>query len=455
LASKVKGNLPSIFLVGGQKCGSSSLFELLTQHPLLLKVSRNSITGEWYPDPNNYLFYLTHCFSIQGIHKEPHFFDAESEYKQGLDYYKSHYFPPSKGSSDDNSGSQFIDGTPMLHKDYVWERISTNYGTARTALKFIVILREPVARDISWYQQVVREKILYGGLFADVKTMKETAIPAQLFSNKTRDKSAQGAFDKTFRGQYVDQIKAILKYFKRNQVFVLSTDMLVSNTTQVVQAILRFLRVPDNSSLHGALPHDDHTHAILKLGGQSLVDCVASHVPPTDCAFRDSLGAYYEPYNKKLYRFLRDTRSDADPNEPHFPASFASYKSLPCVKDAREKYNSIMKNSDDVATAAAAAAASAAGATSSSGTSKTKSGGVSVPNVGIDMSVIDQEATSDEPLASAAGASAAEAAAASKSKSKSASSTIATVTARSLHTYGKEKERTGNPAAGKGCVVAT
>jgi hypothetical protein len=38
ITGKGGGFLPTIFIAGGQKCGSSSLFELLTQHPQILKV---------------------------------------------------------------------------------------------------------------------------------------------------------------------------------------------------------------------------------------------------------------------------------------------------------------------------------------------------------------------------------------------------------------------------------
>jgi len=46
-AAPSHGNLPSIFILGAQKGGSSSLFEFLLEHPTLCK----------------------------GDHKEPHFFD--------------------------------------------------------------------------------------------------------------------------------------------------------------------------------------------------------------------------------------------------------------------------------------------------------------------------------------------------------------------------------------------
>ena len=139
---KTQGALPTIFIVGAQKAGSSSLFELMIGHPFLLK----------------------------GIHKETHFFDGDREYAHGEEYYSSTYFPLRK--SGDNPKERFIDGTPMLHKTYVWERIKETLEpfVQLSSLRFIAILREPVARDLSWHMHNTREQVrsqnVIGSIFA-------------------------------------------------------------------------------------------------------------------------------------------------------------------------------------------------------------------------------------------------------------------------------------------------
>jgi hypothetical protein len=128
---KTQGSLPTIFIVGAQKAGSSSLFELMVGHPLLLK----------------------------GIHKESHFFDGDREYEKGKEFYSSTYFPLRK--SGDNPKERFLDGTPMLHKEYVWDRIKETLEpyVQLSSLRFIAILREPVARDLSWHMHYTREQV--------------------------------------------------------------------------------------------------------------------------------------------------------------------------------------------------------------------------------------------------------------------------------------------------------
>lgn len=122
------GTLPTIFVTGIQKGGSSSLYELMINHPLL----------------------------CSGLHKEMHFFDHPENYVRGTNFYRQMYIDP---KCDSKVGSRFIDATPILHYPSTWQRIYDTYSDSpdmRDNLKFIVLLREPVARDYSWYQHTVR-----------------------------------------------------------------------------------------------------------------------------------------------------------------------------------------------------------------------------------------------------------------------------------------------------------
>jgi hypothetical protein len=128
---KGSGTLPSIFIVGAQKGGTSSLFELMIQHPLLCK----------------------------GSSKEPHYFipqkGTNAYLEKGTDFYRLQF---NNATCDINKGAKYIDATPILHShdqvnESVWSRIYNTYNTSvqRDNLKFIALLREPVSRDYSWY----------------------------------------------------------------------------------------------------------------------------------------------------------------------------------------------------------------------------------------------------------------------------------------------------------------
>ena len=122
------GTLPTIFTVGIQKGGSSSLYELMVEHPLI----------------------------CAGLHKEVHYFDHPENYARGTAYFRATFSDP---KCDGKHGTHFVDGTPILHYPSTWQRIYDTYSETteiRDNLKFIVLLREPVSRDYSWYQHTVR-----------------------------------------------------------------------------------------------------------------------------------------------------------------------------------------------------------------------------------------------------------------------------------------------------------
>lgn len=136
--------LPSIFLLGAQKGGSSSLYELMIQHPQF----------------------------CGGYHKEPHYFTLKENFLQGLQFYKDNYIDPKCRTV---NNTFFIDGTTALHHPTM---LISGLKMALTVqerreLKFIALLREPVARDNSWYEHSTRE-MLYKTLtpFTEIRTFK-------------------------------------------------------------------------------------------------------------------------------------------------------------------------------------------------------------------------------------------------------------------------------------------
>ena len=292
------GNLPSIFIVGVQKGGSSSLFELLVEHPLM----------------------------CGGTHKESHCFDKLDNYNQGIQYYESLYLDKKCEKHPDDS--KYVDGTPMLHNSIVWERIYQRYSDfpeVRDSLKFIALLREPVARDYSWYEHAIRYNLHLGLRFDEIQSI------AELYTGSKSDHR---------KGLYYDQLEAFVKFFRRDQMLVLSSAAIFQNTQSTVERIRQFINMPKDVSLTKSFPHDQHLHQLEKLG---IADCVVSHVPKFDCSVRDRMGEYYEPLNKKLYEWLETSKPQAHPSEPPFWPLFDSYKNIPCVDNAREEYDLVLE----------------------------------------------------------------------------------------------------------------
>lgn len=312
LRVELEGQLPSIFVLGAQKGGSLSLLDLMTQHPLLCR----------------------------GAHREPHFFSIDENYEEGSKTYKN-YFKDAKCGKNLKT-SKYIDGTPMLHIDKVWDRIVQTYGKdvkKKDNLKFIVLLREPVSRDYVWYQHVVRNDLHRGQKFSSIKTLREMNLGSNFTSRNGED---------TRNGKYIDHIQEFSKYFRRDQLLVLSSQAIFDETTtsSIMKKIYKFIEIPDEAIVSEVLARPNH---FLETS-TAFETCAIHHIPEMDCSYRDQMGKYYEPYNQKLYAWIKATKAYANENEPKFEPLFEDYKAAACIPNARKVYNEFLsKESDTIA----------------------------------------------------------------------------------------------------------
>lgn len=309
--SKIEGQLPSVFIIGALKGGALSLLDLMTHHPLL----------------------------CGGMHKEPNFFSNDENYKEGPKSYKD-LFRDAKCSKNAKY-SKYIDGTPMLHLPKVWRRIAETYGNDKEGkklkdnLKFIVLLREPVARDFVWYQHNLRNGLHKGMKFSDVRTIKE-------WTEESDFKDAGG--QDTRHGRYIEQLQEFSKFFRRDQILVLNSQVIFDDASSIIKNIYQFINVPGQTVPNLVLPRPNH---YLETS-TAFETCTIHHIPEMDCSFRDSLGKYYEPYNEQLYYWMKATKGAANINEPPFTPSFSSFKDTPCVDDARLNFDVYLSKEEDV-----------------------------------------------------------------------------------------------------------
>ncbi|WP_042357267.1 sulfotransferase domain-containing protein [Bacillus rubiinfantis] len=186
--------LPDFLIIGAQKCGTTSLFHYLIQHPQILA-------------PNE---------------KELHFFDLY--YENGFDWYKSQ-FPPKPVN-----GRKVLSGeaTPKyIYEENVPQLVFQHMPN----VKLIVLLRNPVDRAYSHYQMELKnqhpELICEGG---DIVTFAEAL-----------ERDFDGIVT---RGLYAEQLKRWFKLFPRNQILVLQSEQFFTEPERVLQRVFHFLGLP-------------------------------------------------------------------------------------------------------------------------------------------------------------------------------------------------------------------
>lgn len=283
--------LPTLQLIGAQKAGTSAIADWLFEYGSFCR----PIVFEGEPD-----YYS----------KEVHFFDIEYRYYKGVQFYGRRFSP----RTDRCCGGPYrtIDATPGTLSSA--ERVRSTYeeagGGQANEIKIIVILREPVSRELSLYnhlafdcrhlkpaEQTEWHKQVLGKDGRRVLSFDEfvsnVSLPAL-----TRE---AGLGQSTRHSLYAIHLQKWFHLFDRKQILVLSYDELLKNPERLQERIQSFL----SFSIPGRLKRanaNDGPHKIKSPSAET------SRV----------LQEVFSSYNEDLYRLLESTSGPSMEQRP-FP----------------------------------------------------------------------------------------------------------------------------------------
>ncbi len=240
--------LPNFIIIGVQKGGTSTLFELLKQHPLI-KTS---------------------------VFKEVHYYDFQ--YSKGKSWYRS-FFPLFKKRKDIVYG----EASPyyFFHPS-VPERIYKD----NPDIKLILLLRDPAVRAYSHYQMEKRKG-------REKLPSFEEAISKETERMQTGAEAlAQGknhlnhhVYSYVARGCYDEQMKRWLHYFAPHQILLLKSEDFFASPHLILEKIYRFLNVP-------------------VIFPNNLLAKNQGSYHPLDSETIERLRDYYQPHNTELSRLV-------------------------------------------------------------------------------------------------------------------------------------------------------
>lgn len=183
--------LPDFLVVGAQKCGTTSLFLYLSQHPDLFLPAE----------------------------KEIQFFSAESLYSRGLEWYSNQYFANCR--SDQTCGE--------VSPQYMYSKcIAERVNKALPKAKIIAILRDPVERAYSQY------------LMSKRRGLEERDVEKAL--DEPGDPKAEAQAYLAF-SDYRQVLGAYLDLYPREQILVVYQEDLAKDPGSVLLKIWAFLGV--------------------------------------------------------------------------------------------------------------------------------------------------------------------------------------------------------------------
>jgi hypothetical protein len=237
---------PDFIIIGAQKCGTSTLFRNLSQHPDIHLPGR----------------------------KELHFFDEN--FSRGLEWYlrffnKRIYNEPFCTGE----ASPYYFFHPLAPA-----RISATYPD----IKLILLLRNPANRAYSQYQHMKRKDRVSLSfehcirLEADIlKGRKE-----QFFAEENHSDLLYRRFSFLARSRYAEQLTEWYRHFAKGQILIIKSEDYFADTGSTLQQVFRFLDLPtfdiDTEKQH-----------------------TASAYPPMKPETRLQLSDYFSPFNQQLY----------------------------------------------------------------------------------------------------------------------------------------------------------
>jgi hypothetical protein len=250
-------SLPDFIVIGAMKCGTTSLFNYLSQHPSVVRATK----------------------------KEVHFFD--NHFHRGLDWYRAHFplrYSLRRKAAITGEGSPYY-----LFHPHAPARIHS----AVPGAKLIVVLRDPVKRAFSHYMHEVsfgREVLS----FEDAIDREQERLHGEL-DRMLQDDGYSSFNHQNFsylsRGVYADQLEQWLQLFSRDQLLVLRAEDLFSNPSHTLGIATDFLGI-------APLALAEYRQLNSKAGGARIK-------PET----RERLYDYFDPHNRRLNRMLgRDFR---------------------------------------------------------------------------------------------------------------------------------------------------
>jgi hypothetical protein len=261
--------LPDFLIIGGQRCGTSSLYYYLTEHPAILPAST----------------------------KEPHYFDEY--FARGQSWYRAQ-FPTRmrKGFDERVFGRHLLtgEGTPYY---LLYPHAPRRAFQVVPGAKVIVLLRSPVDRAHSqyWIERLAGfetwslEDAIKGEEERLAGELERMLADEDYYSHSFRH------FSYLRRGIYADQLQNWMRFYPREQMLILKSEDLYRDPGAVVERTQAFLGL--GAPAVGQPTRFRNYRRPSKKGYRKKV------VPPKlDGRLRDYLVEYFRPHNARLYDLL-------------------------------------------------------------------------------------------------------------------------------------------------------
>lgn len=209
--------LPDYLIIGAQRCGTTSLQALLTQHPNIRPPR---------------------------LRKGVHYFDTG--FRRGANWYRSQFPLAATMGRGGSAAKRMFTGEASPY--YLFHpSVPGRIASVLPNIKLIVLLRDPVERAISHHKHEQRRGFEELGLEAalDAEADRLAGEEERLLADPFFNSFAHQHFSYVTRGHYADQLGRYLAVFPSSHLLVLEAEALWSAPASTIREISSFLELPD------------------------------------------------------------------------------------------------------------------------------------------------------------------------------------------------------------------
>lgn len=252
--------LPGLLICGGQRCGTTSLYRALSQHPAILKPV---------------------------FHKGVHYFDTN--YDRGAAWYRGH-FPMEARASRIAEGTGLAPIAFESSPYYLYHPLAAErFARDLPGVKVIVLVRDPVERAWSHHAHEVARGFEPVADFAEAVAAEQVRLEG--VEERLRQDANLYSFDHqhhayTARGRYTDYLEPLAELVGRDRVLVLDSGEFFQRPEDAFERVLRFLGLPWMTEFAFARHN------------------ARGRPSPMSDELRERLTDHFEPYDERLADWL-------------------------------------------------------------------------------------------------------------------------------------------------------
>jgi hypothetical protein len=249
---------PNVLIAGGQRCGTTSMYRALAQHPAAFK-------------PN--------------LHKGVHYFDMH--YDRGGPWYRSHF--PLTATVARARGAQHAEPVVFESSPYYGFHplCAQRYGRDLPGVRLIILIRDPVERAYSAHAHELARGYETEP-FERALELEESRLAGQeerLIADPTYTSHAHQHQAYVRRGQYVEALRRLETELGRDRLHIVDSHRFFAEPETTFADVLGFLGLP----AAGGIEFERHN---------------ARPRSPMSDELRARLDAHFAPYDEELAQWL-------------------------------------------------------------------------------------------------------------------------------------------------------